>query len=196
MKRKKNLLLMTFLVGFIAFIAFQGGCVDRVSSSLGLTCKHDSDCWDNLSCKNELCGGERRPIPTEDTEETVVEKVAEDAGATQPEPEPVKETSVVKDLGSPDQGTNPPEKANESKPEKVKEPIPEKPKTQCKGNLDPMMGTCQKDSDCCSGQKCTKIEVPKMGTFHVCGTCQDTVDCPQGTICCPNHLCTKRCTPP
>ncbi len=34
-------------------------CTNPVSTSLGLRCESASDCWDNLPCENQLCGGER-----------------------------------------------------------------------------------------------------------------------------------------
>lgn len=34
-------------------------CTSPVSSSLGLRCESASDCWDNLPCTDQLCGGER-----------------------------------------------------------------------------------------------------------------------------------------
>jgi len=176
----KRLLFYGFF-GLVLLSLSPVSCVEPLKSSLGLKCTSDSDCWDNLSCKNELCGGERRPVSGDETDET-------DAGSepkAEPKPEPRPEP-VVPDT----QGTIDTPKTENT----ATEPTPE-PAQQCKGNLD-AFGQCTVDTDCCPGQTCMEMNVPNVGTFKVCGSCSADTDCPMKTTCCPNSICASQCQAP
>lgn len=177
-----GLLLLFVLGGWAA-------CIERLDSSLGLQCAQDSDCWDDLGCKNELCGGERRPAKGDEPKE------GQDA-ASQPEPK-VSDTTAPEPK-APDAGVEKavePAGGGESTPDAGGTEVAPEPAGQCQGNLN-QTGQCTQDGDCCAGQTCKDVTTP-MGPFKLCATCKVDDDCPKGTVCCQAlGFCAIQCSQP
>ncbi len=176
MKRAKFLYLSLLLI----LAAVVPSCIERIESSQGLTCESDSDCWDNLPCRNGYCG-----VKTEAVEPA--EQTGKDAGS-----EPKAPETTIKE--KPQLSEKSPEKGGEAEPPTEKS-SGEKARA-CKGNV-AFGGLCQKDGDCCPGQKCREFNIPNVGKFKLCTPCKENRDCPKSTICCqPMGVCASRCKKP
>ena len=196
-------------VGLAAFVAVgYSSCIEQITDSFGFRCNDDSDCWDNLKCTNELCGGERRTYKEEPPKDT-------DGGTPEePKAEPAKETTSGTDTNAPAERTTPPEPTTtDTTPTEnpntdtggndnaSTEPTPEPPVEKasgCVGNVGGF-GICTQDSDCCPGQTCQEIDTP-AGKFKVCTKCTQDSDCPtkEKLVCCKqgDGICAPQCTAP
>lgn len=169
------------------------GCLSRVSSSLGLRCETQNDCWDDLPCQNELCGGERRPRESRSSSESTSDaSPPEEPTAPEPKPEPKPDASE-------------PNTTPDTTPETSTDAPPTEATADGRACVGAVAsdGTCTKDSDCCSGQTCKEVDLSSVGgpKLNLCSDCSADSDCPQGTICCTQAkpllgyaFCAQRCS--